>query len=432
MEHDIPIIEPAIPPNRAVRVDQAVLEALSLLPKADRLTVLVNDPQRDTATGILLEALFRLAPPSGIRMLVATGSHSFAAAQRASHEGMLIGACQGGAPSRSAKAEHVPAIAWHECMSPDLVSIGGVWSGHPWLLEWPHILALGSVEPHYFAGFTGAHKTCTIGCAAFEDIQANHAHALDPESGPCRLEGNPVHDGIAAMLRALERMRPIASVNLVQTAAPEAASSRPGCRNGGAAPRRIVGAFGGSPDGSLRAAAQAAGETFVRQIDSPADALILDVTGPLGESFYQADKGIKNNEWAVRDGGCLVLVAPCGQGIGQAHFVNLLREAPDYRAAVELVNRRGYRLGDHKAVRLRYLTDPACRGVRVFVVSPGLSEGDAATLGLTKAAGVDDALAAAGLSPSRHTIYRVRDAGNLVVSVSGRPELFSREPKASA
>jgi hypothetical protein len=81
-------------------------------------------------------------------------------------------------------------------------------------------------------------------------------------------------------------------------------------------------------------------------------------------------------------------------------------------AAVEIVRQRGYRLGDHKAVRLRYLTDPATRGVRVYIVSPGISADDAETLGIRKAVAVDAALREAGVAEQDARVYRIVDAGN--------------------
>jgi nickel-dependent lactate racemase len=366
-------------------------DALELLsPSLGDLTVLVNDPQRHTATNAVLRLVADRIAPARLRVLVAAGSHP--APPRAARELFERSVLGGITPA---------AIQWHDCRAADLSAIGpadpstAVWRGHPWLLESAGVLAIGSVEPHYFAGWTGAHKTATVGVAAHDDIQANHALALSPHCRPTCLDGNPVAEGILAMLGTLEANRPVAAVNLVQ-AGPD-----------------ILAAAGGSARTALDAARPSAEAALVRRIDKPADALVAEVAAPLAESFYQADKGIKNNEWAVRDGGCLVLVAACPQGIGQDHFISLLRRAATHAEAVAAVESAGYRLGDHKAVRLRYLTDPACRAVRAYVVSEGLSPADAALLGLLKAPTVAAALADAGIRPGRDSVLHVHDAGNL-------------------
>ena len=61
-------------------------------------------------------------------------------------------------------------------------------------------------------------------------------------------------------------------------------------------------------------------------------------------------------------------VASAAGAQGITHFVELMREVKTYDEAIKLVEARGYALGDHKAVKLRNLTEK--RGVRVGLVSP--------------------------------------------------------------
>jgi len=388
-ESDMPTLQPRLrgaPPPVA-------MESLVTLDLADGLTVLVNDPQRHTDSVRVLSALLGRVDPAKVRILVATGTHSFPPAQQRRHEEYLS---RGLGPVD---------IRWHDCRSESLVPIGrgsGAWRGHPWLLGNRPLLAIGSVEPHYFAGYTGAHKTLTIGCASFADIEADHAHALDPASRPCALDGNPVFAGHRRMVQSLQRERggSIAAVNVVQV--------------GGS----IVAAGGGGPTEALDNVRAAAAATFVHHVRHPADALVLELSGPLAQSFYQADKAIKNNEWAVRNDGAIVLKAPCPDGVGQDHFMDLLRRGASLQACLDIMADRGYRLGDHKAVRLRALTDPDSRAVRVFAVSDGLSPADADVLGLTKAPSVSEALGMAGIAVGKDRVYRLLDAGNLCVLVN--------------
>ncbi|MCK4425171.1 MAG: DUF2088 domain-containing protein [Deltaproteobacteria bacterium] len=365
---------------------KAVSNALKCLEKPQALTVVVNDPQRQTDSPRVLKILGSLIDPACIRILVATGTHRYSSQKMRGFELKLI------------QGLSIEEIQWHDSLSDKLVPVRpNGWRAHPWLVEDRPVLGIGSVEPHYFAGFTGVHKTLTIGCASYADVESNHANTLLPGCCPGRLASNPVFEGILQMLEDLAASQSLAGVNLVQVVS------------------TIIAAAGGIPLSVLDALTPTAQDVFIQQIQVPADAIIVEAAGPLGQSFYQADKAIMNNQWAVRNGGVIVLVAPCENGIGQDHFVKLLIQAPTASAAKDIVSRRGYRLGDHKAIGMRMLTDPHCRAVKVFVVSKGLSQDDTVALGMTKAMSVDQALAVAGIDPNRHRVYRIMNAGNLCV-----------------
>ena len=123
----------------------------------------------------------------------------------------------------------------------------------------------------------------------------------------------------------------------------------------------------------------------------------------------------------MRSGGVLILDAACPQGIGDNVFFQLLQQAPDYRKRVPARScRRAATAGDHKAVRLRHLTDPACRNVRLFIVSPcRLTADDARILGATKAASSGEALRLAGVAGSSALICDVVDAGHTCLEIRG-------------
>ncbi|MBI4717537.1 MAG: DUF2088 domain-containing protein [Planctomycetes bacterium] len=359
------------------------------------IVLAVNDGDRSTRTFDALRAVGRLvrslAEPPRFRALVATGTHSYSATERASFEAATFG--------HSGLA--VDDITWHQCdATADLVAVGPV-RFHRLIAQSRHLLPIGSVEPHYFAGLTGPHKTVTIGCLSRADIERNHAAALSPDSDILRLAGNPVHEGIVSLLHELQaaqkQVRAIGEV-VVGSALTAAATGDP---------LRVV----------ERLVPVVRG-TYVHVLDHPVDVLHLKVPWPLGRSLYQADKALKNNHVAVRDGGGIVLDAACPDGVGPDAFLSLLRRAPDYASANALVQQQGYRLGDHKAVKLRHLTDPAQRGVRVALVSARVSAADAAAAGMYACADLGAALAwleRSHVVPLRQGLV-VEDAGFVTVT----------------
>jgi nickel-dependent lactate racemase len=380
------------PEDEASLLDAAV-GTLSL-DGARRVALVVNDPARATRTRATLAALARVHGAALARVtlhvIVATGTHRFGEVERRAFERDTLG--DELAWSR---------IEWHDAGG-ELAPVGPFRFCRA-LLEAEHVLGVGSVEPHYFAGATGAHKTLTIGVASRDDIERNHEGALHPASDVLRLTDNPVHLGIERMVGELEQRARVSSVSHV------------------AHEGRAVAAWAGEPVATTVRLLPVARAVFAREVDEPVDVLHLRVPSPLGRSVYQADKALKNNHLAVRDGGAVILEAACEEGLGMADFVELLDEAPSLAAALARVRARGYRLGDHKAVKLRALMDPACRGVTVVLVSRALEASAAARLGMRLAASVDDATAQlAELGLAKGTGLVVDDAGHATTTPKPR------------
>jgi nickel-dependent lactate racemase len=399
---DVATAAPATPPgavdaDHAAALERAGIGAFLKAHRGGLITVVVNDTHRMTETRPFLAALlaafdatFAPAVRPPLRMLVAAGTHKSDRFERAGHEERIA------APFLKRFAE----IAWHDCDDAANLSTIGGFEFHRWMSESSTFVGCGSTEPHYFAGVTGAHKTVTIGVMARAGIQENHSQAMSRTAIGMKLDGNPIHAGVVKALAALEQN-----------------GARFLVLNQVIVDGRVIGVTAGHPLTALADAVPLVRSCFTYGVDEPLDLIVARVGAPLDRDLYQADKGIKNTEVAVRNGGVLILEAECEKGVGIDHFVTLLRTAPSYVEAMMIVQQRGYRLGDHKAVKLRALTDN--RKVRVGVVSPHLDRDLADILGMRIFHDRADAAhwARGQLASAKARCLVVEDAGNLTLEL---------------
>lgn len=343
---------------------------------AARPLLLVNDAARVQPQN-LVPVLRELWEEGPIRILVATGTHAGEAAFYRDRLGGLPAEVHVAA-DEEAHAELLPG-----------------WALDRRVLKADAVVAFGSVEPHYFGGWTGAHKTGTIGVAARSSVTRNHRMALETSAAPCRLDENALARDILMAAEVLGVERRFLCVNQVLD------------QDG-----RTLASAVGTVRGSLARVLPAAIRRGVVQLERQVDLVVASAEGPIGQDLYQADKGLKNWEAALRDGGQLVLLAPLAGGVGPDRFLELLRAAPTHEAARARVEREGYRLGDHKAVRWRALES---RGVTIRLVSSGVRAEQLEGTGI--ALYPDLASACAPLAGLRGRGLFVSDAGNVVAQV---------------
>ena len=83
------------------------------------------------------------------------------------------------------------------------------------LAEARSVLVITSVEPHYFAGYTGGRKSFFPGLAGYETVWANHKLSMEAGSELLVLRGNPVHEDLEDALTIGIRGKQIYSIQLV-------------------------------------------------------------------------------------------------------------------------------------------------------------------------------------------------------------------------
>ena len=86
-----------------------------------------------------------------------------------------------------------------------------------------------------------------------------------------------------------------------------------------------------------------------RSLHERADVVVVSQGGaPKDLNLYQLQKALDNAKHPVRDGGVIVLVGSCAEGLGQQTFERWMLEANTPQDVVDHL-RREFRLGGHKA-----------------------------------------------------------------------------------
>ena len=198
-----------------------------------------------------------------------------------------------------------------------------------------YIVIITSVEPHYFAGYTGGRKSILPGITSYGTIERNHKLALDQHAQPLALDGNPVHEDMMDSLRFVSD-KDILCINCVLD------------RN-----RKLFSAYVGDIRNSFFRAVEDSEKIYAIRVKEKADIVITEAQPPLDINLYQAHKAIEHGKLALKEGGVLILVAKCEKGIGPENFYNLLKDRDPEDVIREAYT--NYKLGYHKAARLAQL-----------------------------------------------------------------------------
>ena len=206
-------------------------------------------------------------------------------------------------------------------------------------------ICLGNIEYHYFAGYSGGGKAIMPGVSTRAAIQANHSRMIQPEAHAGRLEGNPVREDIeeAAALCGVDYI-----VNVVLDEHKE-----------------IVRAVAGDSVLAHREGCAFLDTLYGTKISQRADIVLVSQGGrPKDLNLYQTQKALDNAKHAVRDGGVIILVGSCEEGLGEATFERWMKEAEKPQDLIDCVKRH-FELGGHKAAAIAMVLEKAA----VYLVS---------------------------------------------------------------
>lgn len=290
------------------------------------IVFIVNDATRPTPTAKVLDALYGKVDLEKARFLVATGAHR---EMTPDEYDFVFGKHYGHLKDR---------IISHDAKKSECTYLGRSKNGTPMevnkvAVDADRLVIITSVEPHYFAGYTGGRKSFLPGVASFKTIEANHKLAMKKEAQSLVLEGNPVHED---MMDALEcvRGKKIFSIQMVLD------------RH-----QKVYRVASGDLNKAFDQAVAWANDVFSVPIPEKADAVISVAPYPMDVDLYQSQKAIDNGKWALKEGGKLIMVSKCREGIGGETFLKQLSLSRDPAKVLENLSIE-YKLGYHKAAKM--------------------------------------------------------------------------------
>jgi nickel-dependent lactate racemase len=278
-----------------------------LIAPNDTVLIVASDATRATGSSQIVNLLVRRliqngVQPGDIAIIFSTGIHR---AVRPDEKAELL---------TPFIAQRIRTID-HDAGNPaQLIQLGLMQDGTPIqvnraLKEFAKVILTGAVGFHYFAGFTGGRKSICPGLASTRTIEATHMLALDFQRGGRRagvgaglLDGNAVHEGceyVAAMID------PAFSVNAIVDERGR--------------PEKIFA-------GHWRSAHTRACQDYIAdhslRINEKREVVVVSCGGsPYDINMIQAHKTLDMAAQACADGGTIVWLAECGDGLGRSDFL---------------------------------------------------------------------------------------------------------------
>ncbi len=289
--------------------------------------VIINDHARATPTPKILKQVLPSLRGKRFGVIVASGTHALPSEEDLRQQ--ILGEFYD---------ELREDLIFHKSQISEVVNLGKTSRGTPVEInkvieDYDAFIPINSIEPHYFAGFTGGRKSFLPGISKYDSIEDNHSMALLDEAKIMELKGNPLHEDLEEAARIVVKDHPTFAINVVLD----------GDHN-------IVGAYAGDVFKQLYIGADLAKEIYSPVAQQIPDVLISVVHAPLDQNLYQAQKGFESCLLAVKPGGIMILVASCYDGIGPDDYSQMLQSgsSPENLLAKFEEIKKNYQLGWHK------------------------------------------------------------------------------------
>jgi nickel-dependent lactate racemase len=346
-----------------------------ILSPGESVLVVVSDATRATGSAQVVNLLVRRlialgVAPHDLRIIFATGLHRDVTREEKAEllSPFIVQRVRTLAHDASDESKHVPMGVTERGTPIELDRA---------LFDHSHVILTGAVGFHYFAGFTGGRKSVCPGLASRRTIEATHLHALDFERGGRRagvgaglLDGNAVHEECE---RIAAEVAPSFLINTVTDAR-----------------GRVVRVYAGDWRRAHRQACAEYADSHAVKIESKRPLVVVSAGGaPHDLNLIQAHKALEMASHACAEGGDIVLVAECADGLGRDDFLKWF-DAEDSRA-VEARLRESYEVNGQTAWSL--LTK--AERFRVQLVS-ALPEEDVRRMRMKPARSLEEALARVG------------------------------------
>jgi nickel-dependent lactate racemase len=355
-------------------IDSPPLE--DIVSAGESVLIVVSDATRASASAQIVNLLVRrliesgVSPPD-INIIFATGLHR---AVTAEEKRELL---------TPFIAQRIKTLDHDADDSSSMIRLGVTDSGTPVeinraLKEHDRVILTGGIGFHYFAGFTGGRKSICPGLASAQTIEATHMLAMDFERGGRRLgvgtgllEGNAVHE-------ECERVASLVAPSFLINAVVDERG-------------RALRVYAGDWRAAHRRACAEYAEEHSIKIEERRKVVVASCNGsPWDINLIQAHKSLDMAAHACLEGGDIILLAECAEGLGRADFLKWF-DAKDSRA-LESILRERYEVNGQTAWSLLAKAEK----FRVHLISK-LADEDVRRMRMIPARSVDEVLARIGV-----------------------------------
>ena len=231
-------------------------------------------------------------------------------------------------------------------------------------------LGIGNLAPHPFSGYGGGPKTI-VGICGRETIMCNHRFVKDDRCQLGLLKGNPVYEDIVEIARK-------ASLHMIVNTLLDSEG-------------RIARLFVGDPVEAHGKGVEVL-EKACKVILPTLAEVVVTSSFPFDDYFYQSWKGIFSAALTCKQGGTIILSAPCRMGVQDEHY-KLLTENRLFKITSDEIYEKVEK-GEIKPYIIGLITYKLRSSIgdrEVIIVTRGIEERKIRDMGFRYASDLDEA-----------------------------------------